>query len=66
MIAFTWIAQAFSGLVSIFNTPISYLGGLSLINIGIALCCVAMVNRFLLMPMFSRHKQDSATERKKK
>lgn len=66
MIVFAWISQTFTGIISIFSNPISYLGGLSLLQIGVALCAVTMINRFLLKPLFGRHKQDSATEKNRK
>lgn len=66
MLVFAWIAQAFSGIVLVLSTPISYLGGLNLISIAVALTSVTIVKRFLLDPLFSRHKQDSATEKKRK
>lgn len=66
MIVFTWIANAINGIIAVLSAPISYLGGLNLISIGVALTSVTIVKRFLLDPLFSRHKQDSATEKKGK
>lgn len=66
MIVFTWIAQAITGISLILSYPITFLGGLSIMQIGVAMCAVTMINRFLLKPLFGRHKQDSATEKNRK
>lgn len=66
MLVFQSLSQSIIGVYDILSTPISYLGGLSLINIAVALASVTIVKRFLLDPLFSRHKQDSATEKKRR
>lgn len=66
MLVFSNLSQSIIGVYNILNTPISYLGGLSVINIAVALASVTIVKRFLLDPLFSRHKQDSATEKKRR
>lgn len=67
MIVFTFWQEAITGMITVLSTPISYLGGLTILEIGVALTCVSMVTRFLIKPLFSKHhKQDSATEKKRK
>lgn len=55
MEVFQIIAIAFESMYNILDKPISLLGGLSIMRIGIALTSVMMVKRFLLDPLFNRN-----------
>lgn len=55
MDVFQILAIVFESLFDILDKPISLLGGLSLMRIGIAITSVFMVKRFLLDPLFNRN-----------
>lgn len=55
MEVFQIIAIGFEEMYNILDTPISLLGGLSIMRIGIAITSVFMVKRFLLDPLFNRN-----------